>query len=71
MIVAALRAITWGTVAAAVASAVLLTASSGGMPRIASITGDLTRGRTLTAPAGPSAATQRALPAVPGTTAAH
>ena len=71
MVIAVLRAITWGTVAAAVTSAVLLTASSGGMPRIASITGDLTRGRALAAPAGQAAAdtaARRTLPADPGPT---
>lgn len=44
MVIAVLRAITWGTVAAAVTSAALL-ASVGGAPRIASITGDAARGR--------------------------
>jgi hypothetical protein len=75
MIVAVLRAITWGTVAAAVTSAVLLTASSGGMPRVASITGDLTRGRVPAAPSGAQAVTdtpaQRGVPADPGPTTAH
>ena len=74
MVVAVLRAITWGTVAAAVTSAVLLTASSGGMPRIASITGDLTRGR-VPAPSGAQAvtdtSTRSGVPADPGPTAAH
>ena len=74
MVIAVLRAITWGTVAAAVTSAVLLTASSGGMPRIASITGDLTRGRALALPAGQTTAdpsARRALPADPGPTASR
>ena len=74
MVVAVLRAITWGTVAAAVTSAVLLTASSGGMPRIASITGDLTSGRAL-APSAAQAVTdtsaRRGVPADPGPTATH
>jgi hypothetical protein len=53
---------------------VLLTASSGGMPRIASITGDLSRGRALAAPTGQAAgdtSTRSALPAATGPTAAR
>jgi hypothetical protein len=71
MVVAVLRAITWGTVAAAVTSAVLLTASSGGMPRIASITGDLSRGRALAAPTGQAAGDTSTRSALPGPTAAR
>jgi hypothetical protein len=53
---------------------VLLAASSGGMPRIASITGDLSRGRALPTPATQAAAdtsTRPQLPAAPSPTAAR
>jgi hypothetical protein len=50
MVIAVLRALTWGTVAAAVTSAVLLASVNGGAPRIASITGDAARGRLSSSP---------------------
>ena len=50
MIFAALKTLTWGTVATAVVCALLLAWAGGGIPRIASITGDVARGR-LPAPA--------------------
>jgi hypothetical protein len=62
MVIAALKTLTWGTVATAVVSALLLGWAGGSIPRIASITGDVVRGR-LAAPAQPVAASQRAAPA--------
>jgi len=72
MVVAVLRAITWATLAAAVTSAVLVTTSSGGPPRIASMTGDLTRGRlppSSAAQGATSPSARRGMPADPGPTA--
>ena len=50
MVIAALKTLTWGTVAAAVLSALLLAYAGGSFPRIASITADAVRARA----AGPS-----------------
>jgi hypothetical protein len=61
MVIAALKTLTWGTVVTAVVSALLLGWAGGSIPRIASITGDVVRGR-LAAPAQPVAASQRAAP---------
>ena len=55
MVIAVLRALTWGTVAAAVTSAVLLASATGSAPRIASITGDAARGRLASPPSSPIA----------------
>ena len=62
MVIAVLRALTWGTVAAAVTSAVLLASVNGGAPRIASITGDAARGRLGSPPSGQAAAVDVNLP---------
>ena len=43
MIVASRKTLTWGTIAAAVASALLLACAGGSMPRIAGIIGDAMR----------------------------
>jgi hypothetical protein len=61
MVIAALKTLTWGTVATAVVSALLLGWAGGSIPRIASLTGDVMRGR-LAAPARPVAASQRTAP---------
>ena len=45
MVVAALKTLTWATVATAVVSALLLAYAGGTMPRIASLVGDATRAR--------------------------
>ena len=45
MVIAALKTLTWGTVAAAVLSALLLAYAGGNFPRIASITADAVRTR--------------------------
>ena len=51
MVIAALKTLTWGTVATAVVSALLLAYAGGGMPRIAAIVGDAVRERPAGAPA--------------------
>ena len=43
MVIAALKTLTWGTVAAAVLSAVLLASSGGGLPRAAGGSGETLR----------------------------
>jgi hypothetical protein len=68
MVVSVLRAITWGTLAAAVTSAALLTAS-GGMSRMASISGDLSRGPAPATQAAVDASTRSALPTATSPTA--
>lgn len=74
MVIAVLRALTWGTVAAAVTSAVLLASAPGGAPRIASITGDAARGRLASPPAGQitvDANLAQPAPSARGTTITH
>ena len=53
MIIAAIRAITWGTVATAVVSALLMAANSGNTQRLESLPSDALNGRSM--PASPAA----------------
>jgi hypothetical protein len=53
MVIAAIRAITWGTIAAAVVSALLMAATSGNPQRVETLPGDAARGRSM--PASPPA----------------
>ena len=55
MVIGVLKTLTWGTVAAAVVSAVLLAFAGTGLPRIGALVGDSVRGR-------PAAAAQQGLP---------
>jgi hypothetical protein len=64
MIFAALKTLTWGTVATAVVCALMLAVAGGGMPRIASITGDVMRGR-LPAPTARADTRQQRTPEAP------
>ena len=61
MVVEGRKALTWGTLAAAVASALLLASSGGGMPRVASIVSDVMRARP--ASSAPTQASARHGPA--------
>ena len=70
MIFAALKTLTWGTVATAVVSALLLAWAGGNFPRIAAITGDVMRGR-ISAPAKPNLAATRSNEAAPAAAAAR
>ena len=58
MVIAALKTLTWGTVGTAVVSALLLAWAGGNFPRVASLTGDVARGR-IPAPAEPELNAQR------------
>jgi hypothetical protein len=49
MVIAAIRAITWGTIAAAVVSALLMAATSGNPQRLETLPGDAVNGRSLQA----------------------